>query len=61
MFTGISEEAAKWIVEKKKFYGVGVDTASTDPGMLVRAHIVLLGKNLYLMENVKLTEKIPGE
>lgn len=57
----MSEAAAKWIVNKGKFYGVGVDVASVDPGTLVAAHLVLLGKNLYVIENVKLTEKVPGK
>ncbi|GLV44973.1 Cyclin A [Carabus blaptoides fortunei] len=61
-FPGLSEEAAQWIADTKKVVGVGVDTASIDPGSVTAglAHRVLNGQNIYLLENVKLLEDLPA-
>lgn len=59
---GISAAAAEWIVKTDKFYGVGLDTASVDPGFSTdyKAHRILSKHQLYNLENVKLVEDLPG-
>lgn len=61
-FSGISAEAAAWLANSNKFVGVGVDTASVDPGISKTsdAHRILCGKGLYLVESAKLLEDLPG-
>lgn len=60
-FPGISESAAEWIVNRKKFYGVGVDTASVDPGNSTdfKAHQIFANAQLFNIENAKIVEKLP--
>ncbi|XP_066255174.1 kynurenine formamidase-like isoform X2 [Euwallacea similis] len=60
-FPGFSNEAAKWIVDSKKFYGVGLDTPSVDPGNTTdfSVHQLLAKNSLYNLENVKLLEELP--
>jgi len=59
-FPGLSREAAEWLV-KRKVAGVGVDTASLDPGSSreFMAHRVLNGAGIYGIENVANLEKLP--
>ncbi|XP_066140342.1 isatin hydrolase-like isoform X1 [Euwallacea fornicatus] len=60
-FPGFSNEAAKWIVDSGKFYGVGLDTPSVDPGNTTDfyVHQLLARNSLYILENVKLLEDLP--
>lgn len=60
--TGISGAAAEWIVKSGKFYGVGIDTASVDPGKSsdLQTHRILSANQLYNLENVKLVENLPS-
>lgn len=63
-FSGLSAEVAEWLVTSyKHVVGVGVDTASLDPGSSTEftAHKLLLGAGKYGLENVNLTRDIPGE
>jgi len=55
-FPGLSRDAAQWIVDSGKVYGVGVDGPSVDPGRSTtfEAHGVLSKANLYNLENVAL-------
>lgn len=55
----LSVEAAEWLVNTSKVVGVGVDTASIDPGNKKEffAHQVLTAANIYLMENLDLADK----
>jgi len=59
-FPGLSKDAAQWIVDSGKVYGVGVDSPSVDPGscMTYDAHGVLSKANLYNLENVALNGTI---
>lgn len=59
-FPGLSEEAARYLVSKK-VKGVGLDTASLDPGTSheFQAHRVLLGAHLYGLENVAHLDQLP--
>ncbi|KAL5235368.1 hypothetical protein ACI65C_002778 [Semiaphis heraclei] len=55
-FPGLSIDAAQWIVNTGKVYGVGVDGPSVDPGWSTtyEVHGVLSKANLYNLENVAL-------
>ena len=59
-FPGISKEAAEYLV-LRKVKGVGLDTASLDPGSSTTfwAHRVLLGANIYGLENVANLQLLP--
>ncbi|NBX84152.1 MAG: cyclase family protein [Gammaproteobacteria bacterium] len=52
-FPGISKDAAIYLV-KAKIKGLGIDTASMDPGKSKRfyTHRIILGANLYGLENL---------
>ncbi|ENN73210.1 hypothetical protein YQE_10189, partial [Dendroctonus ponderosae] len=58
-----SDEAARWIVNSQKFYGVGLDTPSIDPGNTTTyfAHRHLAANNLYNLENVKILDSLPDK
>lgn len=60
-FPGLAASAARWIANTNKFYGVGVDTASVDPGNTKDyfVHKLLASNKLYNLENVKLTQALP--
>ncbi|BES87508.1 Putative cyclase [Nesidiocoris tenuis] len=62
-YPGLSEEAAQWIVDTKKFVGVGVDTLSLDrPGNPKKPnHVKILGSDMYGLENVNLTSDLPPQ
>ena len=53
-FPGISEEAAKYLVQVK-VKGIGIDSASMDPGQSknFKVHRIILAANLYGIENLK--------
>jgi kynurenine formamidase len=59
-FPGLSKEAAEYLVSKK-VKGVGLDTASLDRGNSQEswAHRVLLGSNIYGIENIANLDKVP--
>lgn len=59
-FPGLSKEAAEYLV-KRKVKGIGLDTASLDPGNSKDfwAHRTLLGANLYGVENLANLELLP--
>ena len=61
--TGISKDAAEYMVEKGGVYGVGVEGPSLDPGQNVNfdAHWTLLKNNTFGLENLKLGKDVlPG-
>jgi len=59
-FPGVSRQAAEWLVQRK-VAGVGIDTASLDPGPSkdFQAHRILNGAGIYGLENVANLGKIP--
>ncbi|XP_018568140.1 uncharacterized protein LOC108908558 [Anoplophora glabripennis] len=61
-FPGVSKGAAEWLANSGKFYGVGLDTPSIDPGKSTdfMAHRILNGKQMYVLENVKLIDELPN-
>ncbi|MDQ5883964.1 MAG: hypothetical protein QG556_301 [Pseudomonadota bacterium] len=60
-FPGISKEAARYLVQKK-VRAVGIDTASLDEGQSLdfQAHRILLGANVYGVENLRNLDKLPA-
>ena len=59
-FPGISKEAAEYLVARK-IKGIGLDTASMDPGNSqdFLAHRVILGANLFGIENLAQLDLLP--
>jgi kynurenine formamidase len=62
-FPGLSEEAAKWLVEQRRIRAVGIDTASIDRGQSTdfRAHRVLAAAQVPVFENVTNLNRVPAE
>ena len=60
-FPGMSPEAAQWLVDNRDIYGLITETLSLDAGQTLdfKAHRILLGANIYGLENVANVEKIP--
>ena len=60
-FPGFSEEAARFLVEKYKVKGIGIDTLSVDNGLSsdFRVHHVVNGAGAYHIENTASLEKVP--
>jgi kynurenine formamidase len=61
-FPGISQNAAEFLAGMRKIYGVGIDTASLDPGTskTFMAHRILAGARIYGLENVANLDKVPA-
>jgi len=55
-FPGLGGDAAQWIADSGKVYGVGVDVPSIDQGASTKfeAHVILAKAGLYNLENVAL-------
>ena len=60
-FPGLSREAAEFLARERKVDGVGIDTASIDPGQSrdFIAHQILNGADIYGLENVANLDKVP--
>ncbi|MGH7254702.1 MAG: cyclase family protein [Nitrospirales bacterium] len=60
-FPGLSREAAEFLVTARAIRGVGIDTASIDPGQsrTFPAHQALNQANLYVLENVASLDRLP--
>jgi len=60
-FPGLHPDAAKWLVENRKFKAVGIDTASIDRGQSTTfgSHVALMTNNLPALENVAELDKLP--
>ena len=52
--SGISEAAARWLVDARDISAVGIDTPSIDRGQSsdFRAHVIFYGENIVGFENV---------
>eukprot|EP00088_Acartia_fossae_P068314 TRINITY_DN8646_c0_g1_i10.p1 TRINITY_DN8646_c0_g1~~TRINITY_DN8646_c0_g1_i10.p1 ORF type:complete len:299 (+),score=46.92 TRINITY_DN8646_c0_g1_i10:49-945(+) len=61
-FPGISPAAAQVFVDRK-VYGVAIDTPSLDYGQSrdFKSHRILLGANIYGIENIANTDKLPAK
>ena len=62
-FPGFSEGAARYLAGSGKLVGIGLDTASLDPGVSKTfvAHQVFSAANLYGLENLAALEKLPAK
>lgn len=60
-FPGISPKAAEFLVKNRKIDGVAIDTPSLDFGKskLFETHRILLGANIYGIENLAQAEILP--
>lgn len=60
-FPAYSKEAADFLVKERKIKGVGIDTASLDPGTSKDfiAHQIFNGANVYGLENVANLDQLP--
>lgn len=60
-FPGMSPEAAQWLVDNRDIYGLITESLSLDAGKSkdFMAHRIILGANIYGLENVANVEEIP--
>lgn len=60
-FPGFSREAAQFLVSRRAISGVGIDTASIDPGRSrdFLAHRVFNGADVYALENIAGLDQLP--
>ena len=61
-FPGLHPDAAKWLVENRKFKAVGIDTASIDRGQSTSfgSHVALMTNDIPAFENVARLEQLPA-
>lgn len=62
-FPGLHPEAAKWLVENRKFKAIGIDTASIDRGQSTDfpTHVTLMTNNIPAFENVGEMSSLPAK
>ena len=62
-FPGLHPDAAKWLVENRKFRAVGIDTASIDHGQSTdfQSHVTLMTNNIPAFENVADMSRLPAK
>lgn len=61
-FPGLSQEAAKWLVEQRDINAIGIDTPSIDYGQseFFESHVILLTQNIPAFENLTNLDQLPG-
>jgi kynurenine formamidase len=62
-FPGFSKDSAEYLVSERNVKGVGIDTASLDPGTSTDfiAHQIFNGANVYGLENVANLKSLPAK
>lgn len=62
-FPGLSGHLAEFLIHQRMVRGVGIDTASIDPGRSrdFQAHRILNGADVYILENVASLERLPPQ
>ena len=62
-FPGLHPDAAKWLIENRKFKAIGIDTASIDFGQSTKfeTHVALMTNNIPAFENVGDMSKLPSK
>ena len=60
-FPGLAPEAARWLIDERQVDAVGIDTPSIDRGQssLFESHVLLLGENVPVFENVAQLGSLP--
>ncbi|GFS30419.1 kynB [Trichonephila inaurata madagascariensis] len=60
-YPGLAPDAARWLVENRNVFGIGVDTLSFDngPSLTKDVHQILLGHGLFGIENMANMEQLP--
>lgn len=60
-FPGYSADAARWLVQKRKVKGIGIDTLSMDPGLSkdFAVHHIVNGAGRFGLENVAQLDQLP--
>lgn len=60
-YPGMSPEAAQWLVDNRDIYGIMTESLSLDVGRSqdFKVHRILLGANIFGLENVANVEEIP--
>ncbi|WP_375236314.1 cyclase family protein [Winogradskyella sp.] len=61
-FPGLSEEAARWLVEHRNINAIGIDTPSIDYGQseYFKSHVILLSENIPTFENLTNLDQLPN-
>ncbi|MGH7231004.1 MAG: cyclase family protein [Nitrospiraceae bacterium] len=61
-FPGLSPEAAELLIAQRNIHGVGIDTASIDPGRSqdFLTHRLLSAAGVYALENVVALDRVPS-
>ncbi|KAI2810197.1 hypothetical protein BLOT_001355 [Blomia tropicalis] len=54
-FPGIHHDTAQWLVDKRKIFGLGIDSPSVDCGQCseLRTHVIVGNANVYNLENIE--------
>ena len=62
-FPGLHPDAAKWLIENRKFKAIGIDTASIDYGQSTdfQTHVTLMTNNIPAFENVADMGRLPAK
>lgn len=62
-FPGLDPDAARWLLENRKFKAIGIDTASIDHGQSTKfeTHVALMTNNVPAFENVGDLSKLPAK
>jgi kynurenine formamidase len=62
-FPGLSLQLAEFLIHQRMIRGVGIDTASIDPGRSqdFQAHRILNGADVYILENVASLDRLPPQ
>ncbi|GIY54253.1 uncharacterized protein CDAR_172101 [Caerostris darwini] len=60
-FPGLDPDAAAWLVKSRNIYGIATETLSFDKGSskTYASHQILLGNNIFALENIANADKIP--
>jgi kynurenine formamidase len=60
-FPGFGNDAAEWLIERRRIRGIGVDTMSLDHGSSTTfdVHLTVLGADRYGVENLRNLKQLP--
>uniref|UniRef100_A0A4D5RQE7 Putative conserved secreted protein n=1 Tax=Ixodes scapularis TaxID=6945 RepID=A0A4D5RQE7_IXOSC len=58
-FPAVHPDAARFVAEERRVYGVGIDTASVDTTEPNLPHRLLFARDVYVIENLRNLDKVP--